>query len=305
MKRLYSIIVAILLVMALPACSLTQVAPSPGPKPVIGDITPQAVYLGLSDVEKISDSKVKDWYQSSHKKPGLHSQASGVDQYLLISAGEQRTAGYFIDGIRVTGEEKGLRVTAKLFGPDKESVVAQVITYPHVMVRIPADKRDLVFSLDQLQQVVTYQTDSARFVQKIGADIVEVKISGKPDSMPATSFKLGLDLKARIDGLSLAKDDVVRFVSVAAQDNQKMIIDMVKIGPTVEPNLSWKGKYVGQIDGNSVEIIVDGKTVACRLSEELKSQIDSLGLKKDDTVHCEYVTNEHGQYVLTKLEKTK
>ncbi|TDA64068.1 MAG: protease complex subunit PrcB family protein [Clostridia bacterium] len=69
------------------------------------------------------------------------------------------------------------------------------------------------------------------------------------------------------------------------------------------------GTYVGQIDGNSIEIEVSGAPQgqvarAFRLSDMVKSSFAGLGLESGDPVRFTYTLNEHGQAVITGIEKT-
>lgn len=63
------------------------------------------------------------------------------------------------------------------------------------------------------------------------------------------------------------------------------------------------GTYVGEIDGNSIEIISNGKPEAYRFKESLRPVLDSL--EKDDKLLFSYYKNEYEQLILTKLEKVK
>lgn len=92
-------------------------------------------------------------------------------------------------------------------------------------------------------------------------------------------------------------------IQVENQDGGKF--SRIKADEDVKPEddlIKGEGSYVGQIDGHSVEIIVDGEPTAFRHDEELKAYIESL--KKDDKVRFTYFKNEHGQLILTSIEKT-
>ena len=73
----------------------------------------------------------------------LQSQPAGaywvtVDEntYLVVTAGEKPTAGYAIDVETVTYDGTELKVHAQLHEPKPGEVVAQVITYPMVVLSI-------------------------------------------------------------------------------------------------------------------------------------------------------------------------
>ncbi|NSW89440.1 MAG: protease complex subunit PrcB family protein [Firmicutes bacterium] len=78
----------------------------------------------------------------------------------------------------------------------------------------------------------------------------------------------------------------------------------------------YTGTYVGQIDGNSIEIFVDknmdideaGKPTAFRLEGEIKEYFDPesknfKNFKTDEKVKFSFERNEHGQLILKMLER--
>jgi hypothetical protein len=73
-----------------------------------------------------------------------------------------------------------------------------------------------------------------------------------------------------------------------------------------EPNSNVKtarGTYTGQIDGNSIEIRINGKPAAYRVSQKLFEVIDKLN--EDDAVEIKYTQNEFGQLILDSISKQK
>lgn len=80
---------------------------------------------------------------------------------------------------------------------------------------------------------------------------------------------------------------------------------VAKQGPGVK---SDTGTYVGQIDGNSIEIKISGvpdglSNKAFRLSDEVKAKFDSLKLKTGDQVFFNYSINKDNQNVMVELGK--
>ncbi len=63
------------------------------------------------------------------------------------------------------------------------------------------------------------------------------------------------------------------------------------------------GEYTGQIDGNSIELKLDGiqEEKAFRLSEDIKNKFDSYGLNSGDRVEITYEKNGYDQLVLRSL----
>jgi hypothetical protein len=76
--------------------------------------------------------------------------------------------------------------------------------------------------------------------------------------------------------------------------------DLLTEGGKAE-KIDAEGVYSGQIDNNSIEIYVDGEPGAFRINDSFTPVVGLL--KKDDRVGISYFTNEHGQQILTRLEK--
>jgi len=63
------------------------------------------------------------------------------------------------------------------------------------------------------------------------------------------------------------------------------------------------GTYVGLIDNNSCEIIIDENPMAFRLSEDIKSTVNDF--EPNSKVKITYYENEYEQLILTEIEKTE
>lgn len=66
------------------------------------------------------------------------------------------------------------------------------------------------------------------------------------------------------------------------------------------------GTYVGQIDNNSVEIIISGApeemaSRAFRLSPEVRERFDQLGLQDNSPVKFEYYVDNQDQWMLVNI----
>ncbi len=60
--------------------------------------------------------------------------------------------------------------------------------------------------------------------------------------------------------------------------------------------------YAGQIDGNSIEVKIDGKNAALFFSSSVKSSFDTSLFKSGSTVQVTYNKNEMGQLILTSIK---
>jgi tetratricopeptide (TPR) repeat protein len=90
--------------------------------------------------------EVKKWAMENSRRPFTGSLTSGQWRYIFIAAGEKPTAGYRVEitGIHDDGRGK-ITVHYRVAGPPPGSVVAQVITHPCVLARIPAGDAALEF----------------------------------------------------------------------------------------------------------------------------------------------------------------
>lgn len=64
-----------------------------------------------------------------------------------------------------------------------------------------------------------------------------------------------------------------------------------------------KGVYVGQIDGNSIEIKVGENATAFRYPQKISSIIEQLN--ENDSVEIKYAQNEYGQLILSEIRRAQ
>ncbi|HEX3029067.1 MAG TPA: protease complex subunit PrcB family protein [Clostridia bacterium] len=77
------------------------------------------------------------WYQRNYKEEGIHYRKYRGDMYVIVSAGKKPTGGYtlLIRNIRRRGRDTAF-VRARLIPPAPNMIVTQVITYPHLLIKI-------------------------------------------------------------------------------------------------------------------------------------------------------------------------
>ena len=154
-----------------------------------------------------------------------------------------------------------------------------------------------------------------KYTGRIDDSSIEIMVDGKPGD-----FRFDEKLKSEIEKLS--SDDTV---SIEYYENEKGQLILEKLEAVVEDNdmqghmkyLDVTGVYVGQIDGHSIEIIIDsgfdieGSGSSRAFSLLYKDSMDYfdnssesfLELDGNEKVKFSFFINEHGQYVLTKLSK--
>ncbi|MFZ5633808.1 MAG: protease complex subunit PrcB family protein, partial [Bacillota bacterium] len=91
--------------------------------------------------------EVRKWAAANGGHPFAGSMTDGEWSYILIAAGERPTAGYGVKIVNIYDDGQGrLKVRYRVDGPPPGQVSAQVITYPFILVRIPAGSAALEFT---------------------------------------------------------------------------------------------------------------------------------------------------------------
>ncbi len=96
--------------------------------------------IGKDEIAKIKT--VNSWYNKNYKKAGVHSIRHNGHMYVLVSAGKKPTGGYSL-GINSIAYETATKafVNAYVKAPSPDTMVTQVETYPHVLVKIEGQKK--------------------------------------------------------------------------------------------------------------------------------------------------------------------
>lgn len=168
--------------------------------------------LNFEVLEQTADlpSEVKEWYDGTYPQGGLFSRTHEGQRYILLSAGERPTGGYAIEDFSLTGTASTIEVRAKLVSPGPNQAVTQALTYPHLLVKIPADNRELVGGFVD-DSSLPLKTDSGTFVGLIDPHSLEIKISGVPEEEAARAFQMSQWIQEHFDQFGLATGDQVRF----------------------------------------------------------------------------------------------
>jgi len=275
------------------------------------------VEIQIVDPASLKDNELKKWYEDSYKERFTHS-VSYIDgyKYVLICAGEMPTDGYNV-GITDANKENGTMVFyAKLISPKPEQKTAQVLTYPHVLFRI-SEKEELTVraELDMGGFTGTEKTVSDKFVDLQGVYIgladnnfIEIKLDKNidlPGDTQPVVFKLtdsimGSFIKGSAEYQDFKENDSVRFDCIKTAEGQWEIIKIEKISGDKKAD-SITGEYVGQIDANSVEIIINGTPGTFRLDDSVKTFFETNEIEEGTNVAIRYKL-EAGMQILTELK---
>jgi Cu/Ag efflux protein CusF len=148
------------------------------------------------------------------------------------------------------------------------------------------------------------------YVGQIDGGSIEIKVDGE-----ARAYRYDDKLKSFIEGLNTGESIDISFFE---NKNGQLVIIEIKRKDVGREFKDMTGKYTGLIDNNSLEIDVDaghiqensGGPTAFRLTEAMQAYFikDSKEFKnfqEGDRVVFNFVKNEYGQLILTKLEKVK
>ncbi len=181
-----------------------------------GDEGSRFVQIPSSEFEDLlKDSSFKNWYETKYQVEGLHSFTRDNRRYVLLSAGEMPTGGYTIEEPQIVFTETQIEIRAKLSAPRGDEVVIQVLTYPHVLLSLPFDRRHLVF--DGLAQEPEVHHYTGRFISQ-DIDTIQVRISGVPDEIEPRVFRLNAGIEARPRELGLETGDEIAFGYISGVD---------------------------------------------------------------------------------------
>jgi len=112
--------------------------------------------------------------------------------------------------------------------------------------------------------------ETGRYNGQIDANSIEVNISKVPEEIIPQVYKLSESLKATFDTFKLNSGDTVKLNYKLNEAGQKVIVELKILNrssqnsqPPSTPNNPTQtkidtGRYVGQIDNNSIEILISG-----------------------------------------------
>jgi hypothetical protein len=104
----------------------------------------QTLPLVLVDPEKAPD-KVREVLTRSLGFECAQSLTVGDSTYLIVTRGEKPTAGYTVEIESAVDNGYEIVVTVKYVDPAPGAIVAQVITYPHIVAAIPKAEKPIRF----------------------------------------------------------------------------------------------------------------------------------------------------------------
>lgn len=305
-------IIFIIFIFVLSASIITACGQKSPENKKIGDVEFQII-----DPASLKDNELKSWYEDSYKERFTHS-VSYIDgyKYVLICAGKMPTDGYNVSITDVKKENETIVFYAKLISPKPEQKTAQVLTYPHVLFRINEKEEITVRAELDMGGIIGNQgTISEKYIDLQGIYIgladnnfIEIKLDKNidlPGDTQPVVFKLtdsiiGYFSKDSTEYKDFKENDSVRFDCTKNKEGQWEINKIEKISDGSKED-SITGEYVGQIDGNSVEIKIEGTPGTFRLDDNLKAFFETNEIEEGTKVAVKY-KQEAGMRILTEIK---
>lgn len=234
MKKTWLLTVAAILLFSIVAlgCSSQGAGPKEEKKPgvVMGELAYETIKISSPEFEKIMKGAFAEWYQKNHKIEGLHSYTLDADRYLLLSAGEKPTGGYYLENLTLTGREKEIEVKAQLRSPQPGEYVTEALTYPHLLIRIKEDGRQLVFGgVAGNLPAPAPRRDTGKYVGQIDNNSIEIKVSGVPEKISARAFKIGDGIRDKFAALELKDGEEIGFAYMEKPNQQPVLLDIYRL----------------------------------------------------------------------------
>jgi len=89
---------------------------------------------------KVEDVQLEKLGELQSRPAGAYWVTENDKTYLVVTAGEKPSAGYAIEIKEITYNGEQLQVIAQLKGPGPGDIVAEVLTYPMIVLSIPDAK---------------------------------------------------------------------------------------------------------------------------------------------------------------------
>jgi hypothetical protein len=224
-RKLLTIVVVLL---AVPALLYTATTAYQAGRRTGGEMAYQIIETNTEDFLKLNTGEFQEWYENNYTVEGVHSFTRGNTTYILVSAGEKPTGGYLVKNIVLLQDKDRIRVMAVLQAPSKDEMVTEAITFPHALVSISNDKREIVLgSLDtEIRSELEEKTDSGTYIRLVEPNLVEIRISGVPEQIPPRSFRLYEDVAENFNSLGLKEGDQILFNYSKNINNEDVITEL-------------------------------------------------------------------------------
>lgn len=304
------LIIAVVFSLLLAGCKTdeTQNTPSPSSTPGSPSQSPSSVpHPGITvnyikfekiDVDALDEEHIKLINDYSLSRGYTYWVDADGTYTVFIGLGERSTAGYGIKVLSVEDNEGNTNILVEETKPGKDEMVAQVITYPYVIVQMKgitnnfniSDTEGRSFEIlyggifEKHKVICTYEG-------LIDGTSIETTLDGQP------AFFRNDKMASKVDGLD--EGILVTIVYSINNEEQKILESIVPVMEDDSKTIKASGIYQGLIDGNSLEVLVGDTYIALR-NTEVETMAE--GIEKDDIVNITYTVSDEGQFQLLSIK---
>jgi hypothetical protein len=225
---------------------------------------------------------------------------TGGDVYLVVYAGEKPTGGYRITLHSLEKRNATLYLEVEEKVPAEDEMVIQVLTYPTLIVKLDHayDSYEIAgidnepFPKISEERIPQRQEARGIYNGQIDNNFIEISVDGT-----AGAYLLPEDLSWVLAEL-LNSGDTVVFTYYKNEHGQQVIREL-NTAERAAMIHNVRGIFTGQIDSNSVEIVVQGNPAAYVPVEQIVISVVNEG----DKVIFEYYEDQHGRRIINRMEK--
>ncbi len=245
--------------------------------------------LDSTKVQLVNDMSLSRGYTYWTNEDGFYT--------VFIGLGERATAGYGIKVLSVEDNEGRTNILVEETKPGKDEMVAQVITYPYVLIQMTGITNN--FNIEDTEgtsfEMLYGENISRHMAVCIYEGLIDTtSIETTLDGAPAV-FRNN-DMMVKVDELD--EKTLVTIIYTVNNEGQ-LILESITPAEDNSETLKATGIYQGLIDGNSIEVLVDGVYMALR-NTEVETMTE--GLDKDQPVSFTYSISPEGQFLLKSIK---
>ncbi|NLB88168.1 MAG: protease complex subunit PrcB family protein [Syntrophomonadaceae bacterium] len=112
-------------------------------KPIKSDLNYEIIDTEKEDFK--TNRELNNWYSDNYQVRGTHKMNSQGRTYILISDGPKTSGGYNMEVVAIKTNPSFITIATKVTKPQTDQVTTTVMTYPHVLIAIPEDKRNIIW----------------------------------------------------------------------------------------------------------------------------------------------------------------
>ncbi|MFP4456745.1 MAG: protease complex subunit PrcB family protein [Clostridia bacterium] len=269
------------------------------------DVDPE---FQLIDITEVENEDLTQWYEDNKGELGTYQFESEDKIYLLIAAGEKRTGGYSIELENEMLEGNTFSGELSLNAPSEDEMVTMALTYPTILIEFTGlEELNVDLNVEDLEEEKEVKADLNQVIAIYNGqndnNSIEVDTSISAQLQPyiedeqVLSLRITQELFSEIEGIEPGEYIVFN----ANQDeHDRIVVNEILESKELSKTYILEATYVGRVDNNSIEALVNSTPVAFRYTSEQESE-DVGEIETDSKISISYSFNEHGQRVVNEI----